>query len=232
MLGRDEVAFLTAHLDRVCRWDSRAVARIRVRGSSLGVFTAPPTGCLAFVAVPLAAPPPEVPGATQIRALGTWPGEDADPWDRVVPALRLRESLAHARGPGSQAHVPVPATDGMYSALAMLPPWDGWQPPVTGVARDVLPLVQRAVDEFRRDSAGLDADAQTALAERIWDRSVWGGLPVRVLHTARLLGLVADEPARIAASTCGSWKRLSTRRGQVFHHRDGAHARLSLSVVR
>jgi hypothetical protein len=74
-----------------------------------------------------------------------------------------------------------------------------------------------------------DADA---LAAEIWDEPSFGGLPLRVLHAARLLGLLAEDSSRVAAATRTGWKRLTTVRGQVFVRVPGVLDRPLLSVVR
>ena len=55
---------------------------------------------------------------------------------------------------------------------------------------------------------------------------------MRVLHTARLLGMLGSDSARIAASTRTGWKRLTTIRGQIYVRVPGALDRPSLTVVR
>jgi len=115
--------------------------------------------------------------------------------------------------------------------LHQLPPKDGWQMPIHGISSDVVPQVREATQEFRARSAGLSSARSTELAEEIWSRTAWAGLPMRVLHAARRLRMITDEPLRITASTCGPWKRLATPRGQLLSYSAGIEARLGLRVV-
>jgi hypothetical protein len=71
-----------------------------------------------------------------------------------------------------------------------------------------------------------------ALAESIWERHAFGGLPMRALHAARRLGFLTDDASRVTASTCTGWKRLTTVRGQVFVRAAVPTQRPDLSVVR
>jgi hypothetical protein len=80
----------------------------------------------------------------------------------------------------------------------------------------VIPIINEAVSEFDRRSVGLGERGKADLAEEIWNRPGWGGLPVKVLYAAQRLSLIWDEPIKISSATCGPWKRLSTPRGQVF----------------
>ena len=79
MLGSDEALVLAGHLDRLLRWDPAAAVRVQLRGRALGIYAAPPTGCLVFLALLLA--------------------DDVDhEVDRTVPASALRAAL-HGPGP-------------------------------------------------------------------------------------------------------------------------------------
>jgi hypothetical protein len=102
------------------------------------------------------------------------------------------------------------------ASLSELPPSQGWQIPMHAMASDVIPVVNEAVTEFDRRSVGLGERGKADLAEEIWNRPAWGGLPVKILYAAQRLMLIWDEPIKISAATCGPWKRLSTPRGQVF----------------
>jgi hypothetical protein len=114
--------------------------------------------------------------------------------------------------------------------LAILPPAEGWQLPIHGVSGDVVPEVDVAVAEFRRRAAAV-VDPQV-LAEQIWERPSFGGLPLRVLHAARRLGFLTDDASRVTACTMTGWKRLTTVRGQVFVRTHTPTQRPDLSVVR
>jgi hypothetical protein len=111
-----------------------------------------------------------------------------------------------------------------------LPPMEGWQLPIHGVSGDIVPEVDAAVAEFRRRAA-MVVDAQ-ALAEQIWERNSFGGLPLRALHAARRLGFLTDDASRVTACTMTGWKRLTTVRGQVFVRTHSPTKRPDLSVVR
>jgi hypothetical protein len=113
--------------------------------------------------------------------------------------------------------------------LAMLPPSEGWQLPIHGVSGDVVPGVDAAVAEFRRRASSV-VDPQV-LAEQIWERPSFGGLPLRVLHAARRLGFLTDDASRVTACTMTGWKRLTTVRGQVFVRTQTPTQRPDLSLV-
>ena len=114
--------------------------------------------------------------------------------------------------------------------FAILPPAEGWQLPIHGVCGDIIPGVDAAIAEYRRRAASV-VDPQ-ALAEQIWERPSFGGLPLRVLHAARRLGFVTDDGSRMTACTMTGWKRLTTVRGQVFVRTQTPTQRPDLSVVR
>lgn len=126
----------------------------------------------------------------------------------------------------------VTAPVGQGLTLAQLPPRDGWQMPIHGVSSDITPMIEEAVAEFRQRTMGMSERHAAPIAEEIWSRTAWAGLPMRTLHAARRLRLLTDEPLRITAATCGAWKRLSTPRGQLFTYSAGIEARLGLHVVR
>ena len=118
------------------------------------------------------------------------------------------------------------------ASLTHLPPSDGWQPPMFAVAGDLSPKVDEATAEFEARSAGRGAREQELIAEEIWGRAAFAGLPMRALHAARQLGMLGSDMSRVSAATSGPWKRFSTSRGQVFVYASGPAARLSLHVVR
>lgn len=210
-------------LEAICRrqlgWDARLAARVVTSTGAVGVFTTPPLDVLAFVAVPTAEPV-----------------ADADLWDVQVPLVALADALAGtvAEGTGIDlrglptAIVPL----GPAPSLHDLPPASGWQMPMFGIAGDLAPLVQKGTAEFESRAKGLPPRAQEEVAEEIWDRPAFAGLPLRALHAAQRLGMINDDMSRVSAATCGPWKRFSTSRGQVFVHAQGPAARLSLHVVR
>ena len=110
--------------------------------------------------------------------------------------------------------VSVPVTSLM--SVAVLPPTDGWQVPMTAVASDLAARVAEAVAEFNTRSAGQAESAQQAVADEIWERPSWAALPMRVLHAASRLGMLGNDSSRVSATTSGTWKRFTTPRGNVF----------------
>jgi hypothetical protein len=177
------------------------------------MFTTPPLGVMAFVAVPMQSGPSE--RIDRIVALSSWAdllASDADP------------------DPLTLAEATVPVISGPM--LLDLPPADGWQVPLRGLSGDLVPMVAEATAEFDVRSPGLAPRTQEAVADEIWGRQAWGGLPMRVLHAARQLGMLAADSSSVQATTCGSWKRLSTARGQVFVPVDTKKALLTLRADR
>ncbi len=208
---------LESYCRRQLRWDPKSEARVVTASSAVGVFTCPPMGVLAFAAVPTSEPVSE---------------EDAV--DLLVPLDRLADLVASSGTAGFDvASLPrVPNVPSPMPNLHELPPREGWLPPFTGVAGDQAAAVDVASKEFEARAPGLPPRAQEEVAEEIWSRPGFGGLPMRALHAARQLGMLASDSTRIASSTNGPWKRLSTSRGQVFVYATGPAARLSLHVVR
>lgn len=207
-LPAHEGRLLVAHLDRLAAWEPTGAVRIVARGRAIGIYAAPPMKVLSLVALPLT--------------------------DPVTGDIDITASIADARSSldtepsGTRLRLPDPVLGS--PALAMLPPSEGWQLPIHGVSGDVVPEVDAAVAEFRRRAPGV-IDAQ-ALAEQIWERNAFGGLPLRALHAARRLGFLTDDASRITACTATGWKRLTTVRGQIFVKTTPAVQRPDLSVVR
>lgn len=209
-LGDPERRVLTALGRRQVEWDPRLPARVISRDGALGIFTAPPMDVLAFLAVP-----------ADVAA-------DLD----VTVALASLVSAAEESGDidlATVTPVQVPFTSGI--SLTHLPPSEGWQMPIPAVASDVLPAVDDALAEFRARSAGLGPRGQQTVADEIWSRTAWAGLPLRVLHAGYRLRFLARDRMRITAATNGPWRRLSTPRGQVFSYVTGIQAQLSLHAV-
>ena len=216
-LAEPEARALEAFCRRQLKWDERLPARVVTAAKALGVFTAPPLGVLVFVAVPTADP---VEAVEAVDALV--------PLDMFANALRRDAVKGIDIGALPRAMVRV----GASPSLQYLPPSEGWQLPMFAVSGDLVPKVEDATAEFDARAAGLPARSQESVAEEIWDRPGFGGLPLRALHAARQLGMIANDRSRVSAATCGPWKRLSTQRGQVFVHSTGPAARLALHVVR
>lgn len=209
-LGDAERRVLTVLGKRQVEWDSQLAARVISRDGALGVFTAPPMDVLAFLAIP-----------AEVE-------ESVD----VTVSLSALVAAAEASGDIDLAALPpvqAPFTSG--ASLVHLPPAEGWQMPIPAVASDVLPAVDEALAEFRARSVGLGPRGQQTVAEEIWSRTAWAGLPLRVLHAGYRLRFLARERMRITAATNGPWRRLSTPRGQVFSYVAGIQAQLSLHAV-
>ena len=207
-LPAHEGRLLAAHLDRLAAWDPSGHVRVVARGGAVGVYAAPPMRVVSFVALPLRSPV----------------AEEIDVSARISDVSAGLDSTSGA----TDLRLPEPAVGS--PGLALLPPAEGWQLPIHGVSGDVVPEVDGAVAEFRRRaSAVVD---QQALAEQIWERPSFGGLPLRVLHAARRLGFLTDDASRVTACTMTGWKRLTTVRGQVFVRTQTPTQRPDLSVVR
>lgn len=216
-LAEAEARFLEGFCRRQLRWDPALPARVVTSGRAVGVFTCPPMGVLALLAVPTVEPV-----------------DAADAVDALVPLQQLadlvRDEGQSGMSPSGLPRALVPIASA--PSLQHLPPAEGWQLPIFAVAGDLVPMVDEATAEFEARSAGLPPRAQETVAEEIWERPGFGGLPLRALHAARRLGMMANDRARVSAATCGPWKRLSTGRGQVFIYASGPAARLALHVVR
>ena len=215
-LGEPEARVLEGFCRRQLKWDATLPARVVTAANALGVFTTPPLGVMVFAAVPTAEPV----------------GPD-DALDLTVPLAGLAEALAGDSSDLSIADLPrALVSPGASPTLQHLPPADGWQIPIFAIAGDLVPLVDEATVEFEARTAGLPPRAQEQVAEEIWDRPGFGGLPLRALHAARQLGMIGNDSSRVSSATCGPWKRFSTPRGQVFVYASGPAARLALHVVR
>lgn len=197
----EEAKALAAISRRHLGLDARMPVRIVGRPKALGLYTTLPMDIIAFVAVPAVISDGEDIDLTVSLASLTIE------LDRVVST---GESLDLSALP----EVRVPVTK--RASIAILPPMDGWQLPMFAISGDLVPQVDAAVEEFTRRSKGLSERAQQEIAEEIWERPVWAGLSMRMLHAARRLGFLAQDRSKVAAATCGNWRRLSTPRGQVF----------------
>ena len=213
-LGAHEAAVLEAHARRHLRWDPLSVARVVTTGTALGVFTSPPLGVLAFAAVPVQGSVERCDVTVTMSAFA-----DALPLmaDGGMDLATIPEVIVPPAGAPSVHH---------------LPPSEGWHMPIPAVSGDLVPLVTEAIEEFRQRAVSLGDFGRQTLAEEIWSRPGWAGLPLRMLHAAYRLGFLPDDQSRVSASACGPWRRLQTVRGQVFGYDRGASARLALHVVR
>ena len=225
-LRHDEAAYLAGHLRRLATWEPEAAVRVRVAGSTLGIFGLPPLDCVSFVAVPLAIAEGAEDSAGGVGAV-----------DEVVSAGRLRDVIGDVSpsSGGAPRTIRLPDSLGPVAGLAVLPPAGPWLPAERGIAGDVRPIVAEGVREFRECSEASPpptAAALDALAQEVWSRPGWGGVPLRALHAANLLGMLPHDGLRIETATCEGWKRLLTPVGQVFVRSTGLPPRLSLAVLR
>ncbi len=218
-VGEQEARILSLVGSRLTEWEPTMAARITIGERALVVYTVLPMHVMCALAVP---------AEVSLEAVG----------DDVTASLSSFVSgISGAVASGNQACFDVTtlprvaASVGQGLTLASLPPADGWQMPIHGVSSDITPQIREAVHEFRERTQGMSERQAANIAEEIWSRSAWAGLPMRVLHAARRLRLLTDEPLRVTAATCGPWKRLSTPRGQVFSYAAGIEARLGLRVV-
>lgn len=210
----DDAKALAAMAKRQLGIDARMPVRIVSRPNALGLYTALPMDVIAFVAIP----------ATFSA------GEEVDLTVSLASLSIELDRVVSGQVPLDLSALPevrVPVTK--KATIALLPPSEGWQLPMFAVAGDLVPQVDASVEEFTRRSKGLSERAQQEIAEEIWERPAWAGLSMRMLHAARRLGLLAQDRSRIAAATCGPWRRLSTPRGQVFARASG---RLDLNQLR
>lgn len=213
-LRYDEAVFVAAHLRRLLSWDERTAVRIQVRGQSLGLFASPPLGVMSLIAVPVT------------DAL------DVDGLDRVVSAGRLRDVLGDVARLSAAQEIPVRIPDAVLGppSLAMLPPREGWFPPVSTIAGDLVADVDESIRLLQQRTQGSLEPFAQQIAEDVWSKPGWAALPQRVLHAARQLGFLGHPGARIHASVNGVWKRLMSPAGQVFVRTESAVP--SLRVVR
>jgi hypothetical protein len=212
-IAADEARALLAVCRRQLSWDPRMAARLVTAERALGVYTAPPLDVLVFTAVP-----------------ATVDGEASDIVVALTTLTTALEQCADAGAPldlAALSPVSVPVTSDI--SVAVLPPADNWQMPMHAVASDLTVRVDGAVAEFERRAAGQPTRQQEIIAKEIWEATPWAGVPMRTLHAARKLGMLGVEPVKVSAATNGDWRRLSTRRGQVFAK---VSPRLPLSVVR
>jgi hypothetical protein len=208
-LGRDELLHLAAYLGRIIGWDERAAVRVQARGGVVGVFAPCPLDVLVLVVLPLAQPV-------------------AEPLDTTVSAGRLRDVIGDVTRLGRDTDLTLPDAVTGSASLAVLPPTAPWSPGERGLAGDVVPSVDAAVASFRSSVPSTGSFHAELVAEATWDAAGWGGLPVRALHAARLVGFLAHPGARVESATTSGWKRFVTPGGQVFVRSSAGPVRLSL----
>ena len=213
-LRYDDAVFVAAHLRRLLTWDERTAVRIQVRGSALGLFASPPLGVTSLIVVPV----------TDV--------DQVDGLDRVVSAGRFRDVLGDVARLGAAQEIPMRIPDAVLGppSLAMLPPREGWFPPVSTTAGDLVGDVDESIRVLQQRTQGSIEPFAQQIAEDVWSKPGWAALPQRVLHAARQLGFLGHPGARIHASVNGTWKRLVSPAGQVFVRSESAVP--SLRVVR
>ena len=216
-LGVGDARTLEAMLRRQLAWDARAKVRVVTTPKAIGVYSTPPMGVLAFIAVPASASADEL------------PMDDTFTLKSLVDELHVVTQDGVPFDVGHLATTSIPVTAQAMS-VAHLPPADGWQLPVQAIGGDLMVGVLAATEEYTRRAEGQSQARRQQIADEIWDRTAWAGLPLRVLHGAYRLGFLGDDSSKVAAATCGQWKRLSTVRGQVFAR--VGHGIPSLTVVR
>lgn len=211
-LGAAERRTLSGLIDKQAEWKPNLTVRLLTSPSALGVYSALPLDIRVFLAMPA-----KISGDK--------------PFDRIVEASDVSAALRESEGEVNLDDI-APSESLGGSALVVMPPTEGWQIPMHAIASDLIPIVNEATAEFERRSKGLGDRGVKDLADEIWERPGWAGLPIRMLHAAARLQLLWNEPIKVTAATCGPWKRLSTPRGQVFAQATGKEARAGLRVVR
>jgi hypothetical protein len=219
LISKDERVHLAGVLGRLLRWNDTAVVRLLTTQRALGLYADAPMGVLVFIALPLAEPPSE-------------------PLDRVVSAHRLRDALgdvSSALTPAGPAAVGIPDARDMPPALAAIPSREGWIAAERATAAEVAAAVDAALAEFQRQSeavAGGTEEAKAHLAQEWWSKPSWGGLPLKAVHAAKSMGMLAHPGARIESATRAGWKRMQSPAGQVFVAPPDSYSGIALSVVR
>ena len=211
-IGSTELRTLISILEKQIEWNPSIAVRVVTSPSAVAFYAAIPLNLHAFIAMP--------------AKIGT-----GTPCDVVTTGREVVTLLSNSSGLiDLDSLEPLVGVDG--ASLSDLPPSTGWQIPIHAVASDVISIINDAVSEFDRRSVGLGERGKGDLAEEIWNRPGWGGLPIKVLYAAQRLNLIWDEPIKISAATCGPWKRLSTPRGQVFLHTAEPSARNRMRLVK
>lgn len=207
-----EAVFLARYLAKLVEWDAKACVRLRRKGRVVGVFGAPPTACITFVALP-------------VQEDHAFDDSTPDPnLDRVVSAGRLRDVLgdvSHAPVGDSNRRLQIPEPVTGPPELALLPPQQGWE--VLGqIEAGVLDGgVDKALADYRAqidqnsDSPEAAAYAQR-VADEIWARPIVASLPTRGAHTAKLLGFLSNPDVDVTILKNRGWTRLNSPSGQVF----------------
>lgn len=207
-----EAVFLARYLAKLFEWDAKACVRLKRKGRVVGVFGAPPTACISFVAVPL-------------QEEHAFDDSTPDPdLDRVVSAGRLRDcvgDVSHAPVADANHRIQLPEAVTGPPELAMLPPQQSWQVEGQIEAGVLDDGVDQALADYRAqidpNSEAPDAAAQAQrVAGEIWARPIVGTLPTRGAHTAKLLGFLSNPDVNVTILNNAGWTRLNTPSGQIF----------------
>jgi len=214
-LAHSEAAFLAGYLRVLAEWDMRACVRLVSRGKTLGVFGAPPTGCMSFIAIPLVIAP--------------------EPMDFAVIAGRFRDVLGDLSTPSvGPREVPLPESVSTPMELITLPPGNGWSLDEAATVEELTPVVDAALAEFKRRiplDESVNSDQAQRVAQEIWSRPGLGQVPLRSLHTARSLGMLNNPEATVQAATTTGWTRLATPSGQLFATDDSGNLGIRLALL-
>ncbi len=209
---RSDADRLVALLRRLLRWDSQAYVRIVSREDAIGIYFEPPFKVIAYLLVP---------------AIYVVPMVDS--------TMRAADLLAAIDNDEDITSVPL-QSDFEPFGVGVRPPEEPWQTGDKGIAGDLIPKVQAAINEFkeRMEAVGPKPTRRMTeeIANEIWDRPGWGGLTLRVLHAAYLLGFLSHPNAHLATGNCLGWKRLQTPGGTLYARPGDSGPRLPLSIVR
>mgnify|MGYP003585084937 CR=1 FL=1 len=218
-ISKDERVHLAGVLGRLLRWNDATIVRLLTTERAVGLYADAPMGVLVFIAVPLAEPPTES-------------------LDRAVSAHRLRDALgdvASPLAPHGPVAVGIPDARDLPPALAAIPSRDGWIAAERATAGEVAAAVDAALAEFQRQAEAVEGateEAKAHLAQEWWAKPSWGGLPLKAIHAAKSLGMLAHPGARIESATRAGWKRMQSPAGQVFVAPPESYSGIALSVVR
>jgi len=203
---------LVALLKRIMRWDQNAYTRVITKDDAIGFYVEPPFKVIAHFLFPAFAVTPLI--------------------DNV---MRVDELLTQLLSQAEPVKVPLIA-DFEPFGLGAKPPEGPWQQGERGIAGDLAPKVQTAIAEFKLKMQSLGAnpsrEVSESVANEIWERAGWGGLNLRVLHAAYLLGFLSAPMAQLTTGTCAGWKRMQAPGGTLYVRPGDSGPRLPLSVVR
>lgn len=203
---------LAALLKRMMRWDPGAYVRVVTKDDTISFYLEPPFKVVAHFIFP----------ATAVTPL-------------IDNNMRVDDLLSQLLTQPEPTRIPL-ITEFEPFGLGAKPPEGPWQQGERGIAGDLAPKVVTAIDEFKSRMATLGnnpaREVSESVANEIWERPGWGGLHLRVLHAAYLLGLLSVPMAQVTTGTCAGWKRLQSPGGTLYVRPGDSGPRLPLSVVR